>query len=509
MELLAVTEGCHTWVYAVVGTVVLFVMVLWRMRAPVPKGVPLISTFEPFWGTTRDMKATMIDQKLTTPPLYNLAEFYKNGFKAFGWGHFGGRYGVVVVEPEDVKFLLKDNFNNFVKSKEFIDIFHPLFGSGIFNANGEQWKEQRIVASHMFNRRQLRERMSDVFGTHAQEMVQVLTKGTVNIQTIFYHYTFDCINSIAFNREVNSLKGNAKDCAFQAAFDKLQNEIVTRFYVPWWKIHRYFQSSSQERLIQENLKISAEYMDGVVDSYYDENGAVKEQALLGDQTLTGLFLEYARSESKTYSRAFIRDMILNFVVAGRDTTGSALTSCIEYLCKHPEWQEKLIAEAKACFGGSKQEALTFDDIEDKSPIAEAVFLEALRLHPSVPGNEKVALEKTRFPSGVEVEAGAHVSWVPIATNRYKKVWGEDAEEFNPSRWLGDKAANYDDYMYPTFNAGPRLCLGKNMAILEGKIALLTLFAHYRFAAVPGFVPKVVSSVTWQLENGLEVEAIPL
>eukprot|EP01059_Diplonema_ambulator_P016922 TRINITY_DN288_c0_g2_i2.p2 TRINITY_DN288_c0_g2~~TRINITY_DN288_c0_g2_i2.p2 ORF type:complete len:246 (+),score=122.55 TRINITY_DN288_c0_g2_i2:60-740(+) len=221
--------------------------------------------------------------------------------------------------------------------------------------------------------------------------------------------------------------------------------------------------------------------------------------------MTGLFLEAAKQEGKTYTRQFLRDMVLNTVIAGRDTTGSALTSCIQFLCDHPEWQDKLTAEAKEVFNGNTQEALTFDDIEGKTPIAEAIFMESLRLNPSVPFNEKYCVKECTFPSGVKASPGDTMQWFPIVTNRRKDFWGEDAEEWDPSRWLDGKAKNYDEFMYPTFHAGPRLCLGKNMAILEGKIALLTLFAHFRFSKKEGFMPKLINSLTWQNDaNGMQV-----
>eukprot|EP00659_Diplonema_papillatum_P023448 gene23448-biopygen14380 len=203
-------------------------------------------------------------------------------------------------------------------------------------------------------------------------------------------------------------------------------------------------------------------------------------------------------------------MILNFVIAGRDTTASTLTSCIRFLTEpeNEHWQGRLAAEAAKCFGDRADEPLSFNDVEGKSPAAEAVLLEALRLNPAVPGTEKVCVKDTTLPSGVTVPAGVHVHWCQMSTNRMPGVYGGDAEIFRPGRWLTDDntvTTRYDDYSYPTFNAGPRLCLGKSMAILEGKIGLLTLFSRLRFTRTyPDREVRPCSSVTWQLKPGFEV-----
>eukprot|EP00659_Diplonema_papillatum_P005799 gene5799-biopygen5737 len=354
--------------------------------------------------------------------------------------------------------------------------------------------------------------MSHVFGTHAQQLVRVLKESdgrSVEVQPFFYHFTFDAINSVAFNRHVNSLLGNPEDMAFQEAFDACQRAMVSRFVVPFWKVCRAFQSSAAERVITESLKVIDEYVYRVVDGYVDAQGRARDTAE-DDQTLTGLFLQHAQEEGKAYPREFIRNMILNFVIAGRDTTASGLTSCVEYLTdpRYQHWQGKLRAEAMSVFGSSLSDPLTYDDLADKTPVSEAVFLEALRLHPPVPSNEKICVETSEFPSGFTLPKGVFIGWCPISTNRMPAIWGENADGFDPARWItpaGAITTQYDDYTYPTFNAGPRLCLGKNMAILEAKIALLTLFAHLSFTRCPeSMPPKPVMSVTWQIVKGFRV-----
>eukprot|EP01059_Diplonema_ambulator_P003006 TRINITY_DN12660_c0_g3_i2.p1 TRINITY_DN12660_c0_g3~~TRINITY_DN12660_c0_g3_i2.p1 ORF type:complete len:515 (+),score=117.86 TRINITY_DN12660_c0_g3_i2:52-1545(+) len=480
-----------------------FLAFLYLIKArPVP-GVLLSSECHWFFGSSLlVVKILTGREKLGTNELA-VKEFHKNGWRAIAWAHIGGRKGVTIADPRDIQYVLKDNFLAFEKR---LDMLEELLGDGIFVANGESWKTQRTTAAHMFNRRALREKMSSVFGAHAQDLVKLLaTQSQVDVQRLFYCFTFDCTNSIMFSRTVNSLGGDKKDLEFQRHFDVVQTTVPQRFGIAWWKINRMFQLSAAERAIKHSTAKIDEYIGEIIDTYVTDDGEVAE-GVEDDQTMTGLYVARAKETGDKVTKKYLRDMIMNYAIAGRDTTASALTACVQFLVEeeNAHWQGKLREEALRCFGAHRDEPLTFDDIEDRSPLSEAVFLEALRLQPAVPRNSKRVLQHVTLPSGVPIPPGANLSWVPYATNRHPDYWGPDAATFSPTRWLDGKAKDYSDYVYSTFNAGPRLCLGKSMAILEGKIALLTMFASLRFSKVDGFVPRSALSITFQLTNGLLV-----
>ena len=480
---------------------------MFKIRSKPPKSAAVAFNYEPFFGITRHVYNNVLSGKMTLME-YHMSCVRAQKWKPFGWGALGGVVGIFIVDPKDIKHILKDSFNTHIKGLTMTTNFQVLLGNGIFNTNGSEWKHQRIAMSGMFSKRKLRDRMSTVFGTHAQVLALCFgraadSKEVVNAQKLFYCYTFDSINRIAFNKDVDSLRGDEEDCAFQAAFDAAQKGVSERFLVPWWRVNRFFNRGMEKQVAEAMVVIDA-YMTRVVDSYFDDNDELREDMMVGDDTMIALYLQHGKEEGTQYTKKYLRDMILNAVIAGRDTTGSTLTSAIAFLCDHPEWQKKLRAEALEVFGGNVQEVLTFDDLEGKSPIAEAVFMESARLNPPVPGNEKEATEDTVLPSGIKLHKGEYCTFASYVTNRHPDYWGPDAEEFKPERWLGDKAKEYDDYMYSTFQAGPRLCLGKNMAILEGKIALLTVMAQYEFTMEKGFAPVQGLGLTWVFKNGLRV-----
>lgn len=87
--------------------------------------------------------------------------------------------------------------------------------------------------------------------------------------------------------------------------------------------------------------------------------------------------------------------------------------------------------------------------------------EVLRLYPAVPGNRKQALKDDVLPDGTVVYKGDEITFQPFCQGRHEKVWGPDAKEFKPERWISEKGdlIKMDGGKFVAFHAGPRVCLG--------------------------------------------------
>jgi cytochrome P450 len=94
--------------------------------------------------------------------------------------------------------------------------------------------------------------------------------------------------------------------------------------------------------------------------------------------------------------------------------------------------------------------------------------EVLRLYPAVPGNRKQALADDILPDGTPVRKGDEITFQPFCQGRSKLVWGPDAKEFKPERWIsddGNSLIRVDHGKFPAFHAGPRTCLGKYLIVI--------------------------------------------
>ena len=177
------------------------------------------------------------------------------------------------------------------------------------------------------------------------------------------------------------------------------------------------------------------------------------------------------------------------------------------LLENPRVEEKLLAEIN--------DYITDELLEDSARLYEsikemkythAVFYEVLRLYPSVPLNQKFALKDDVWPDGTPIRKGDYVIWCPYAQGRVEAIWGADAKQFRPERWLTEdgELRRENAGKWPAFNAGPRVCLGQNLATLEGLVALISLVRDYKFTLVPGQNITYDVSLTLPMKYGMKV-----
>jgi len=137
-----------------------------------------------------------------------------------------------------------------------------------------------------------------------------------------------------------------------------------------------------------------------------------------------------------------------------------------------------------------------------------VIRESLRLHPSVPIDAKETLADDTLPNGTWVARGSTVAWSAYAMGRSRRLWGEDAAEFRPERWL-EMDSPPDAYTYAVFHAGPRECLGKRLAMVEMKALLLMIVKEVQLTlAVPAEEVRPDFQLTIGMSTGLPCHARP-
>ncbi|XP_049936009.1 LOW QUALITY PROTEIN: cytochrome P450 704C1-like [Nymphaea colorata] len=227
------------------------------------------------------------------------------------------------------------------------------------------------------------------------------------------------------------------------------------------------------------------------------------------------FLLESKKNPETMNDRYLRDIILNFMFAGKDTTAGTLSWFTYLLCKHPLIQEKIAQEVKETVGSCEKgqftqfvEKLTEGALE-KLQYLHAALSETLRLYPAVPIDRQSACKDDILPDGFKVKKGDGVNHVTYAMGRMKYIWGDDAEDFRPGRWLHDGVFRPESpFKFPAFHAGPRTCLGKDFAYRQMKIvaALLTVFFRFNLKD-PSKEVTYKTMLTLHIDQGLHVRAV--
>jgi cytochrome P450 len=400
---------------------------------------------------------------------------------------------VLIDSPKNVEHVLKTNFENYAKGEDFfISRMRDLLGDGIFNADGSNWYHQRKTSSQMFTHKKLTNHIWTTIERNCDKLVGVLLRSpsqcTVDMFNIMNRFTLDTIGEIGFARDIGSLD-NA-DSPFLKAFDKAQQICFMRLVMPFWGLRRLlrlgdeWQSKRQFSLLRG---YSLETVQDLKANLHNKKG----------DSFVGLFMQEAERSGTGYDEKFMQDMVLNFLIAGRDTTAQSLAWTLYLLLGHPEVEKKIIEEISDVCGGR---ALVYEDIQ-RLTYLQAVVNESLRLYPSVPLDVKKSLGNDTLPDGTAIEKGNIICYSIFSMGRSKKMWGDDAEEFKPERWLGVDFPSL--YTYPVFNAGPRECLGRRLAWIEMKACLARILPAVKFTlAVPRDAVHYDCQLTLGMSSGL-------
>ncbi|EFJ10273.1 hypothetical protein SELMODRAFT_128482 [Selaginella moellendorffii] len=424
---------------------------------------------------------------------------------------------VVTSDPQNVEYILKTNFANFPKGKILRAGFHDLLGSGIFNSDHNTWLLQRKLASLEFYTKSFR----DLTARSVQRLVHrrllpilrhaAATSATIDLQDVMLRFTFDNICILAFGADPGCLCAGLPRVPFARAFDVATTLTLLRFTVPEfsWKLDRLL-GIRRERKLRECLKTIEAFAADVI---------AKRKAEMADDRpsrrsdLLSCFLSSTdpATGKPSYSDKFLRDVAINFILAGRDTSSVALSWFFWLLQSNPRVEAAILDELRTVVRGSGRGCVRASDPEfsveelRSMQYLHAALSESLRLYPSVPIDNKEVAEDDTLPDGTRVKKGRRVLYSIYSMGRMESIWGPDCLDFRPERWIKNGFfVPESPFKYTAFNAGPRLCLGKDVAYLQMKAIAASILSRFSVRVVDGHVAKQKLSLTLFMRNGLPV-----
>jgi len=346
-----------------------------------------------------------------------------------------------------------------------------LIGRGIFSSDGKQWEHSRAMLRPSF----ARERVSalDLEHRHCRNLMLALpaqddgwTAG-VNLQPLFFRLTLDSSTEFLFGESVNSqlaelvgksgaiaeTRSASREAAFTNAFDKAQDHLASRIRLgsKYW-LHNPANFTETCKQCHDFIDY---YVQIALQKEVRSNEAEKE-ANKGKNEY--VFLEELAQQSR--DPVEIRSQLLSILLAGRDTTASLLGWVFYFLARHQDVFFKLREHILTDFGEYREEHdITFAGLKS-SQYLQYCLSEVLRLLPIVPLNGRTSAKDTTLPRGggpdglspIFVKKGTVVGYSVYVMQRNKDIWGKDADEFRPDRWVGRKAG----WEFLPFNGGPRV-----------------------------------------------------
>jgi cytochrome P450 len=527
LSILVVTYVCLWWHHPLYG----------KNKGPVV--YPIVGTFIGVLWNLEHIHDWMTEQlKKKTSSM--TARFVRPGSAAF----------YLTASPKNVEYILKTNFDNYPKGPETCNNLSDLLGSSIFNVDGELWKEQRRVAMHEFTTKSLRNFMHEIVQVELDNrLIPVLSKASsegvlVDLHDIFMRFTFDTICNLGFGVDPGCLDISLPNVKLAHAFDTATAITSSRFFMyPFvWGTMRALNIGS-ERILRESLRQINVFAMHVIQKRRQkllESSTEPRNGLNSDDApeplsspphmdLLSRFMGVTTEGEKLtpdasggddqkrggYSDVFLRDIVISFLLAGRDSTSSGISWLFWLLSRHRRVVDAIRAEirevvkSRNCTNLSTDASkFTYEELKNMHYL-HAALSESLRLHPPLPVDTKFAVKEDVLPDGTHIPKGSVVAYGPYAMGRMEELWGSDCLEFKPERWLQNGVfVPQCPYKYAVFQAGPRICLGKELALLQIKLVTAGLINCFDFYVPEDFKPTYELSLLLPMKYGLPTKISP-
>ncbi len=444
-------------------------------HASIPK-----AAINPLFGLRRGARADPFHFFVETAKSHDIIEFPNPQGRFFLLNH-----------PDYVERVLQTNYRNYPKSAYYRRV-EPIFGKGLFELEGTAWRQKRQTVQPAFHMEQI-EALVAVMTKEIEGLLDAWQglaerRASIDIVTPLMGMAINIITRALCHAP---LPGDMREVTSALTTMMREGERILWSLLP--SLHglpspRKFRLNRAIRtfdaalfaLIRERRESDERHND-LLDMLLDSH-AVETGGAIGDKEL--------------------RDDLMTMLIAGHETTAVAIAWAAYLMSKNPQVWRKLTDEIDRVLG---ERAPTFADLR-QLPYTGMVMQEVLRFYPPFWTISRRCLEAdTLGPYGIP--AGSTVMLCPYVTHRNPKLW-DNPEGFDPERFLEERSAHRHKFAYFPFGGGPRICLGRQLALVEAQIYLAMLAQRYTLELVPGQKIEPEPTISLRPRHGIHMAIKP-
>ncbi|GAA5869496.1 hypothetical protein JCM8547_001505 [Rhodosporidiobolus lusitaniae] len=458
-----------------------------------------------------------------------------------------GNDALIITDPAALQHVLVEKSYDYVKPKLTAASIGDLSGPGLVVLEGDSHRRQRKLMLPSFSPSHMRD-LAPIITEKSQilrdQWLKLVKEGAVEASTFktvsqcdkaqralgkneaildvmnwFNSFALDVIGLAGFGHEFDNL--NSQSSTLSDSWHCFANRVQQKPTPVSFLTTRLLRTvaialrpSGLERFIpsrriQVDRKLRMDMEEESRKIIEEKVKDVKEEGKVtmeGKKDLIALLLRANWGDAKAHlTNEELRAEMMTILLAGHETTSNALTWLAYNFAKYPQVEKKLREELVAAQAAAEEggrEEIDLNELE-KLEYLEAVIREMFRFEPSIPVSSRQALQPDVIPLSIPIPSATNpsetLSSIPIkkgqqivvpiyAANRSKELYGEDADEFRPERWIetdekGERKIKGGSGLYGmmTFLQGPRGCIGYKFAILEMKIALSILLPTFTFS----------------------------
>ncbi|KAL2851696.1 cytochrome P450 [Aspergillus pseudodeflectus] len=337
-------------------------------------------------------------------------------------------------------------------------------------------------------------RMEPLIDLRIRHWVNKLDERFVRTGAVFdfpggHYMAYDIISEVGFGAPFGFVeKGEDVGGLIQGFHDGLSAfGLLARLhpFTSWVKttfLKRYLVAKPED---DSGIGVLMRFRDSLIERRLEE---LKQNKDIGRIDLLQTFLEARTEDGQPLTMDYIKAEILLVLLAGADTTGTVFQAMIHYLLTHQEVYERMMEEVDTAVrkGLISADTPQYTEVLEHLPFFVACVRETLRMCPPAPNIfPRYVSEPGLDLYGKIAPPGTEVSGNPWIMQRDEKVFGENAEEFNPDRWMNPESAKLMNKYLFSFGYGARGCLGRDIAMMELFKGPLQFFRHYKPHSVKG------------------------
>jgi cytochrome P450 len=382
--------------------------------------------------------------------------------------HFGGtRPTIVSSNPSFIEHVLRVNRDNYNKSDIQVERMVEFQGKGLVNSHGDEWLRRRRLLARGFLPGRLSAQLpiqQEVLQGLMQGFDQSARRGPLDIHQQMVRFTLRLVGKSLFGRSMSDKELELIADTISEIQSFIVRQIVQPYMIPWYRISGLSGRYQHMRIAAEKIvlcHIEARRKEGI-----------------GEMDFLRLMLDtpfHDTGQPMTEDQVMIES--LQLMVAGNETSSIALTWIFYLLGRHPQYIPRIREEIGRVIGN---DPIGFDNLH-KLDLTLRVVDEALRLYPPFWTIDRIALENDEI-GGILIPAGILVLPYIYGLHHNPAIW-PNPNTFDPDRFTPESCSERHRFGYLPFGGGPRLCIGKNMAIVQILLIIATIVRKYDFTLV--------------------------
>jgi cytochrome P450 len=389
------------------------------------------------------------------------------------------RSSFILNAPDAIRHVLVDNYENYSRTPAGLRVLRPMLGEGLLIAEGRAWKHQRRTLAPAFTPRAVTTLIPHMVAV-TDETIANLRRGdggAVDLREIMQHMTLEIAGRTMFSFGMERHGATLRDFVMEYANQLAKPSFLDLILPLNWPTPRDFpRARFRKRWTQFIGMLMAE-----------RRAAGKQEGAPARDLFDLMNAARDPETGEAFSEAQLGDQVATMILAGHETTATALFWALYLLALDPVAQEQLAAEARQVSADGEADL-------DRLKFTRAVVDETMRLYPpafliarAAAGNDEVA--------GIPIKKHDVILIAPWLLHRHEKLW-RDPNAFVPERFLSP-APPPDRFAYLPFGVGARVCIGAHFALVEATLVLARIIAAFRVTLLDKDPVMPVGVVTTQ------------